>query len=86
MSGNNNVDKLKNEFFNSAFLHMKKEGVIISNIEKNTKNMDPVNVLKRGYSITRFNGKSIKNSGEVKAGENIETILFEGNIISTVKK
>ncbi len=54
-------------------------------IEKNINNMSPKNVLKRGYSITQLNGKSVKNISEVKSGDSLKTIVFDGNIISIVK-
>ena len=47
--------------------------------------MNPENVLKRGYSITIFNGKSIGIVSDVKKGDTIETIVFDGKILSTVE-
>ena len=58
----------------------------IADAEKNVINMSPEKVLKRGFSITLFNGKAVKNSEEIKAGEIIETILYKGRIISTIKE
>jgi exodeoxyribonuclease VII large subunit len=86
LSEKNEIEKLKNDLFNSATMHFKNEKIGLDSMEKNTRNMDPVNVLKRGYSITKFNGKSIKNAEDVTAGDTLETILFNGNLISTVKK
>ncbi len=57
----------------------------LSTIEKNVDNMNPANVLRRGYSITRINGKAISRSEQVKAGEELHTTLFSGNIISIVQ-
>jgi exodeoxyribonuclease VII large subunit len=54
-------------------------------IENNIVNMNPRNVLKRGYSITLANGTSIKNIKQVKENELIETIVFDGKINSVVK-
>ncbi|MDD3726240.1 MAG: exodeoxyribonuclease VII large subunit [Candidatus Ratteibacteria bacterium] len=47
--------------------------------------MSPVNVLKRGYSITFKNGKAIKEAGSVEAGDMIETYLYKGKIKSKVQ-
>ncbi|MGP8216394.1 MAG: exodeoxyribonuclease VII large subunit [Bacteroidia bacterium] len=58
---------------------------LINQAETNVNNMSPANVLKRGYSVTYLNGKSVKNFGEVKQGDEIKTTLFDGNINSTVK-
>jgi len=46
---------------------------------------DPQNVLNRGYSITLFHGKPIKNAGEVQRGETIDTVLYAGKLTSRVE-
>ena len=50
------------------------------------KYVDPKNVLERGYSITRLNGKVIRSLTEVKQGDILETELTEGKIQSIVSK
>lgn len=55
----------------------------IRGVEKNIELLDPVNVLKRGYSITMVNGKALKTVEEVEKGTILKTILADGNIIST---
>jgi exodeoxyribonuclease VII large subunit len=42
-------------------------------------------VMKRGYSITRVNGKAIKSYSEVRPQDVMDTILADGSIISEVK-
>jgi exodeoxyribonuclease VII large subunit len=46
---------------------------------------DPLHVLKRGYSITLFRGKPLRNAGVVNKGETIETVLYEGKLTSKVE-
>jgi exodeoxyribonuclease VII large subunit len=58
----------------------------LGSLEKNISLLDPVNILKRGFSITRFNGKTIKNPDEIQAGARITTILADGTLESEVKK
>jgi exodeoxyribonuclease VII large subunit len=53
-------------------------------IERDIKNMDPENVLKRGYSITLLNGKAVRSYEEVKEGDRLDTVVVDGTIISTV--
>jgi exodeoxyribonuclease VII large subunit len=48
--------------------------------------LDPKNVLKRGYSITKFNGKAIKDSAQLNDNDLIETVFYTGRIKSIVKK
>lgn len=58
----------------------------LDSLEKNVEILDPINVLKRGFSITKFNGKSIKNPNDLEIGQNVETILYEGEFISKIEK
>ena len=57
----------------------------LENLEKNIQILDPINILKRGFSITRFNGKAVKGSTEVSEGDVLETQLYSGNIASIIK-
>ena len=45
---------------------------------------DPSHILRFGFSITRVNGQAIKQATEVKAGDEIETILASGTPKSTI--
>ena len=47
---------------------------------------DPRTILKRGYSITRINGKVVTNDLETNDGDIMETLLYDGTITSIVKK
>ena len=47
---------------------------------------DPRTILKRGYSITRINGKIVSNELEANAGDIMETILYDGKITSVVEQ
>lgn len=47
---------------------------------------DPKQLLKRGFSITRLNGKAVTDEHTLKAGDEIETLLFNGNVHSKVIK
>lgn len=53
--------------------------------ENTVKLADPGKVLARGYSITRLNGKAIKNAVVLKLGDCLETELAEGIVKSEVK-
>lgn len=49
------------------------------------KAYDPQNTLRRGYSVTRLNGKAVTDPGQVSPGDMLETRLANGSIISTAK-
>ena len=69
-----------------VILFLRNEDKEISGIEKNITIMNPDNVLKRGYSITLFNGRAVKSVGQISEGDFLNTIMTDGNIISTAKK
>ena len=58
----------------------------LASIEQAVRHLDPVNVLKRGYSITRLRGQAIKDTLQVADGDIIETELFRGSVRSKVQK
>ncbi len=47
---------------------------------------DPRTILKRGYSITRINGKVVTNDLETNEGDIMVTLLYDGKVTSVVKK
>jgi len=47
--------------------------------------LDPMRILARGYSITRVKGNVIRDAGEVKQDDILETTVYKGIIISTAK-
>lgn len=49
------------------------------------KYVDPRKVLERGYSITRLNGKAVKEATLLKPGDRIETEMARGKVTSEVK-
>lgn len=53
-------------------------------MERSIRNMDPENVLKRGFSITLLNGKAVKSIKQAKPGDIIETQLIDGQVSSNV--
>lgn len=63
---------------------LKQSSTVLDHLEKNIANLHPENVLKRGFSITRFNGKSVRDVKQLKEGDIIETITASGEIASEV--
>jgi len=54
--------------------------------ENSLKILDPVNVLKRGYSITKINNRVLKDPLEASIGDQLSTVLYKGEIDSTVTR
>lgn len=57
----------------------------LNNLERSVQQMNPVNVLKRGYSITLVNGKSVNNYKQVTINDTLETVIANGTITSRVE-
>ena len=58
----------------------------LSHMERKKELVNPVNVLKRGYSLTLHQGRVLSGIGSVRPGEEIETRLHMGTIFSKVEK
>lgn len=59
----------------------------ISSLEKHLNAVNPLGVLKRGYSITMNNeGKALKSVEEAKPGQKLKTYLNDGIIVSEIKE
>jgi exodeoxyribonuclease VII large subunit len=56
----------------------------IMQAENSLKILDPVNVLKRGYTITSYNGQIIKSAGNLKEEDIIVTRFVDGMVRSKV--
>ena len=64
---------------------MKRNRDYLELLNKRIELVDPKNVLKRGYSMTLLEGKSISSTENIKVGDRLETRLYKGNIISIVE-
>lgn len=56
----------------------------IANMEDKIQLLHPDNILKRGYSITRFKGKAVSEATKLKPGDEIVTQVYHGEIRSRV--
>ena len=58
----------------------------LQQLEQSVKLMDPIQVLKRGYSITLMDGKTVTENTEIIQGKTIITKTYFGEIESQVVK
>lgn len=79
----NNLGLLKEKLYDEVFEYKKRRENEIGNLEKQISFLNPSNILRRGFSITRSNGKVITDVSALQSGE-IETILFSGKIFSQI--
>lgn len=64
---------------------IKQTNQLLQNITEKISLLDPINVLRRGFSFTMHNGKTITDVKKIKMTDEIITILFRGQIVSNVK-
>lgn len=53
-------------------------------IDKSIAAVDPVTILKRGYSITRCNGHVVKGASDLKRGDRLTTAFADGSVESEI--
>ena len=63
---------------------IKKEMASVCRLESMIEVLSPSNTLKRGYSITRLNGKAVKDVADLKKGDLLVTTLPNGEVKSSV--
>ena len=68
--------------FSQHFLKEQYAG--LAHLSRMIKMADPALLLKRGFSITKINGKAVHSIDDLQEGDQIETTLFNGKISSTV--
>ena len=64
----------------------KSEKTELSNLSAKIDILSPQNVLKRGYSITRANGKAVVNAADLEPGLLLETQYYSGKSFSRTEK
>jgi exodeoxyribonuclease VII large subunit len=83
-NGNNSLLNLRNALMQQSRFYFKSGVNELNNMERTVNNLSPENVLRRGYSITLLNGKSVKSTTELHAGDRIQTVVADGLIESKV--
>ncbi len=65
---------------------LKRETEILTMTEEKVQLLHPGNILKRGFSITRLNGKALTGNGTLKPGDVLDTQLYHGKVTSIVSE
>ena len=78
------VYELKTSLQGNVKNSFRDNGLVLNQLQHTVEILDPVNVLKRGYSITTINGKAVTSIDQVATGDRIITRLADGEIVSDV--
>ena len=83
---NTKIDNIKNLIKKEIKSCINRNSVLIQEYEKNLEILNPLSILKRGYSIIQNkSGESIKSNQDVKVGETLTARLNKGFIDVEVK-
>lgn len=81
----NRLETDRGRFIAGLDVFFQRQHDAIHHFEESVRFLDPVNVLKRGYSITYFHGKALSDGSVLEPGDLIETKFFTGLIRSRVE-
>lgn len=77
---------MSEKLFHSARIAIRLAKDHTESLEKELLHLNPLNVLKRGYTITSHNGIIVKNHSELNPGDEILTHFEKGTVESRVEK
>ena len=77
--------QLREKLSDKSLQLIREQHVRLESMAQTVRSMDPREALRRGYSITMHEGKIVTNLSDVKEGGLLNTLVFGGNIISTVQ-
>lgn len=83
--GNENLVKLAQRLSDASALCVETNNRRLEHAGNLIKAYDPQNTLRRGYSVTRLNGKAVTDPRQISPGDMLETRLAHGSILSTAK-
>lgn len=87
LEAKNNLLMEKEERLNRELMKLfsKKEEALKSRIDK-LHLINPDNILRKGYTITKFNNKIMNSSINLEEGNLIETVFHDGKILSKIEE
>ncbi|MFO7719480.1 MAG: exodeoxyribonuclease VII large subunit [Gillisia sp.] len=82
----NMLDQAKRSILSNAKNTLNEAAANLSFTQEKIGMLSPLNILKRGFSITRQNGKVIRDSKEIQKDLLLETQLYKGNLSSRIEE
>lgn len=81
---NNNFSMLFDDFADAYSIQLKNKMQKLDVLYTSLTALGPLNVLKRGYSITSLNGKTVKSAKDLKINDDITVKLNDGSVRARV--
>ena len=82
----NDLGNIKNSIQNAAFDYLRHEKLTLEYQKKSIRMMSPQNILRKGYAIVKVDDQIISSAENIEAGQEIEVILKDAKLKSTVKE
>jgi len=82
----NELVHIKNAIKNAANDYLRRDKLTLEHHQKSILMMSPQNILRKGYAIVKVNEKIISSAQNIEAGQEIEVILKDAKLKSTVKE
>jgi exodeoxyribonuclease VII large subunit len=84
-SSRTHLSRMQGNLKSAVLRFIDRETNRLARMEQASRHLDPSNVLRRGYSITRLGGKIIRDLSGLRKGSSIDTELHCGSVVSTVE-
>lgn len=84
--GAHHIERLSQCLRPSVERILERERHRIDMLGQRAKAQDPYMLLKRGYSITLFHGRAVRDAAVLKPGDEIETRVENGTVVSIIKE
>ncbi len=84
-SNTERIEQLKRQLALSTSHYLTHATNNLNHLERVVALTDPRTILRKGYSITYANGLPVRDSSQLKSGDNVTTILANGSFESEVK-
>ena len=85
-SGQSQLVLLQSKMRLYAKQHLENRRTELSHYSEKLELLAPANILRRGFSITRHNGKAVSNATDLRPGDTVETTFMEGTRTMKVQK
>lgn len=79
------LDHTMKSIASAADVVLRRRGDRLNSLQEMLNALSPEATLRRGYSITRVEGKAVTDASQISSGTEIETTLANGTIISVKK-
>lgn len=79
------LDQFMKEIRTSIHQRMKEQELSLDQLDRQVSQLDPAAILSRGFSMTTYQDKPVRDPGEVPAGSRLKTFVEKGIVYSNTQ-